>query len=72
MGPTRLVRVLLIGLLVAVALLVAVIAAWITRSAGASWDDVMRGAGAAFIGTITACAVLVALYRQMGSGGGQE
>ena len=70
MDNARAVRLLAIGLVVAIAVLTAVIAAWGARSTGADWPDVLQRAGLAFGGTVGVSAALVALYRAIGGGGG--
>lgn len=62
---------LAIGLVVVMAALVAVVAAWGARATGASWPEAVRGAGVAFGSTVGVCAALVALYRAIGGRDGQ-
>ena len=66
MGNRRVVRLLVTSLVVVSSALVALAAAWGTRSTGAGWPEVFQHAGTTFGGTVGVCAALVALYRALG------
>lgn len=66
MGNATVVRLLATGFVVLLSALVALVAAWSTRSTGASWPEVLQRAGTTFGGAVGVCAALAALYRSLG------
>jgi len=71
MGNSKAVCLLVVGLVVVSAALIAVISAWAARSTGESWAEVFQRGGVAFGGTVGVYAALVAVYRTIGGRSGE-